>query len=235
MNTQHPIHRTAVAILALCATTAFSVHAASSRMDTAEHIHAQGEIDVRQIYDDAKAMLKAGQYSEAAESYVWLWNNMEEHEPSMRGVRVSFMARDLHTLVQANPSARTAFAQLRDKAWLAIEQATAQNETDHAMLRDWIVLCDKVLNDSARVLDWAIHADTTEEGRAILKRRYYLISDLLTESGHAAILGRAMPSGESFHCQSHHKLPIYATVGRCYSLEIELRSSGGCPSAPTHP
>lgn len=60
------------------------------------------------------------------------------------------------------------------------------------------MLSHNALGDSHPVLDWAIEADATEEGRAALERQYFLIDDLLLESGHAAILGRALPSGESY-------------------------------------
>ncbi len=198
MNTHNPIRTTAVAMLALCAATAFSVHAAPSLNTAAHRSHTDTTVDVHQFLAKARNQLKEHRYAEATESYVWLWNNIIELEPLLIGIRGSFMINEIKPLIQAYPDARTAFTQIRDESKRTIDQATKQGTTDHQALQDWIVLSHNALGDSQPVLDWAVQADTTEEGQAALERQYFLIDDLLLESGHAAILGRALPSGDSY-------------------------------------
>jgi|GEM_PF-5966397 len=198
MNTHNPIRTTAVAMLALCAATAFSVHAAPSLNTAAQRSHADTTVDVHQFLAKARNQLKENRYAEATESYVWLWNNIIELEPALAGIRGSFMINEIKPLIEAYPDARTAFTQIRDEAKQTVDQAAQKTETDHQALQDWIVLSHNALGDSQPVLDWAVQADTTEEGQAALERQYFLIDDLLLESGHAAILGRALPSGDSY-------------------------------------
>ena len=198
MNTHKPIRTTAVAVLALCAATAFSVHAAPSLNTTAQRSHADTTVDVHQFLTKARNKLKEHRYAEATESYVWLWNNIIELEPALAGIRGSFMINEIKPLIEAYPDARTAFTQIRDEAKQTLDQAAKQDKTDHQALQDWIVLSLEALGESQPVLDWVIKADTTKEGQAALKRQYFLINDLLLKAGHAAILGRALPSGDSY-------------------------------------
>lgn len=145
------------------------------------------------MYKDTKKLVKNRRYAEATASYTWLWNNMTLHDQSMRGVRSSFMASDLNKLINAYADARPVFTKIRDD----IEADALKVNPDQQLLRDWIVLSHRVLNDDDRVEQWAIEMDQTPDGRELLRKNYYNLRSLLIDRNHYAIYGRALPSGDS--------------------------------------
>src|SRR5262249_52928210 len=64
----------------------------------------------------ARALLNERRYREAADHYLWLWENMERIEPDMSGVRVSFMAGEMERLAAEDAPARERLGALRDQA-----------------------------------------------------------------------------------------------------------------------
>jgi hypothetical protein len=106
-------------------------------------------LDVKARYAHAKALLAAGKLDKATTEFVWLWQHMLEHQPSMCGVRVSFMAATLQTLAKKHPPARARFRALRDELNRVVDSGTP----DRKQLQDWAVLC-KVVGQNNRVLQW---------------------------------------------------------------------------------
>lgn len=96
----------------------------------------------------ARELTRAGRYEDAVAEHVWLWEHMLEHVPSMYGVRKSFFARDLMTLVNAHEPARTAISAVRDRAAPPDEGPIAVE-----IFHDWVCL-NRVLGEAERSLAW---------------------------------------------------------------------------------
>jgi thiol-disulfide isomerase/thioredoxin len=96
----------------------------------------------------ARQLTQTGRYDEAIVEHVWLWEHMLEHQPSMYGVRLSFFAADLGTLVHAHAPARTAIAELRDRA-----APPASGPIDEETFHDWNCL-NGVLGEQSHTLAW---------------------------------------------------------------------------------
>jgi thiol-disulfide isomerase/thioredoxin len=94
----------------------------------------------KRLYDD-------GKNDEATDEYVWLWKNMLERQPSMYGVRHSFLVAELTSLVASHAPARQAFGEIRDAV------APSTDDADPEKLADWITL-NKALDDRAATLAW---------------------------------------------------------------------------------
>ncbi|HEV8167296.1 MAG TPA: thioredoxin family protein, partial [Actinomycetota bacterium] len=97
----------------------------------------------------AQALLHARRLDEAASEYVWLWHNIARVEPGMLGVRVSFMAGAIATLVEQHDGARAQFTALRDGA----EAQAGRDRADRDARFDWLVL-NEVLGDDERTVAW---------------------------------------------------------------------------------
>jgi len=96
-----------------------------------------------------REVAQAGKAEEAAEEYAWLWDNMVGIDPSMSGVRGSFMANDMKALAERSADAKSRFTMLR-------EVAAAKRSADPAsvdFLDDWIVL-NEVIGDEDATLAW---------------------------------------------------------------------------------
>ena len=104
---------------------------------------------VRARRDGAAALLRSGRYAEATNHYAWLWKNIPRVAPEMEGVRRSFLALEIDSLVRAWPQAAERFADLRDNAAL---DATSDPRTVDAWM-DWVVL-NSALGDDERTLSW---------------------------------------------------------------------------------
>jgi hypothetical protein len=92
--------------------------------------------------------LRESDADEATREFVWLWRNMLTHQPSMIGVKHSFMLGDLSQLVTAHAAARDAFVKLRDE-----DAPVPGQPLDGEKLGDWVSL-NKVLRDGAAILTW---------------------------------------------------------------------------------
>lgn len=144
-----------------------------------------GEENMRARNERAKSLLAEKRYDEATEEFLWLWNNMERIEPSMSGVRVSFMAGEMEQLVAAHPPARPRFAALRDQA-----AATADASPSAAAPRtDWAVL-NKVLGDDDRTIAWFDEVKDDPALASVVERLSVFLEELLKVRGRWADLGR---------------------------------------------
>jgi thioredoxin 1 len=110
------------------------------------------DVDVDAKYEYAQALVSKGSYEEAAAEYVWLWKNMLKYEPSMSGVRGSFMAGDMERLAARSEPAKQQFIKLRDEAEQKLN-AKPSRERSRRLRDDWIVL-NGVVADDARTLAW---------------------------------------------------------------------------------
>ena len=74
-----------------------------------------GPVDIRARRNLARKLSQSGLAAEAAAEYLWLWDNMLKHQPSMSGVRVSFMAGEMTRLASGHEVAKAEFTKLRDR------------------------------------------------------------------------------------------------------------------------
>jgi len=61
--------------------------------------------NMRGRLDLARALTSSKRFAEATDEYVWLWQHIAQVQPSMSGVRVSFMARDIESLLEQHQDA----------------------------------------------------------------------------------------------------------------------------------
>ena len=180
-----------------------------------KHIRQGGgdlDVDMQGRLSFAKELMHNNDHAKATEHYVWLWNNVEQVEPAMGGVRVSFMAGEIKTLVGAFAPARDAFVAIRDEAGRA---ADADPAADNKRL-DWVVL-NNVLGDQERTLAWfdGVKDDTNAEATVRAVGRFLI--ELLKARGRWADVGRLYrdPLKElAFHHETlaQANLPMMADV-----------------------
>jgi hypothetical protein len=111
----------------------------------------------------ASALLRSGEYAEAAEHYVWLWNNMARVEPDQEHVRVSFLASEVDALVCAWPQAHERFSKIRDEA----AGVTVAEPGPMESWMDWVVL-NSVLGQDDRTIAWFDAAKADPGTRSII-------------------------------------------------------------------
>lgn len=153
-----------------------------------DRVDENGRVDTHARYNLAKQLANSREYEKATEEYLWLWQHMLEFEPSMVGVRSSFMASSIGKLVSAHEPARTAFAELRDEAEQRLE-----TKPDWDDLGDWIVL-NEVLGDEDKTLEWFDRIKQDPDKLHAASRFTYRIDGLLRERGRWADLGRLYQS-----------------------------------------
>jgi hypothetical protein len=100
----------------------------------------------------AQCLLHTRRFEESLDHFVWLWLHMDLGKPSMSGVRVSFLARNIATLCEELPAARERFCALRDESDAVARSATDSRAAAQARF-DWIVL-NQSLGDTGRTLSW---------------------------------------------------------------------------------
>jgi thioredoxin-like negative regulator of GroEL len=115
----------------------------------ADGLKPGGGEGVRERLERARRMSEEGRLDEATEAYIWLWENMVAEVPSMRGVRVSFMASDMGELARRHPAALARFASMRDAARARMDSDAEDVES----CVDWQTLCE-VVGDGKALLAW---------------------------------------------------------------------------------
>jgi hypothetical protein len=135
--------------------------------------------------DAAEDLLDAGRDDEATAAFVWLWENIDRIEPAMDGVRVSFMAETIRTLVGRHEAARAQFVLIRDRtASLAdVDLTTARRRFD------WIVL-NEILSEPERTLAWFDEVKNDGRYTTVLDRCASRLVKLLEAQGRFADIGR---------------------------------------------
>jgi thioredoxin 1 len=133
----------------------------------------------------ARELARGGEAERATEEFVWLWENIEDVEPGMSGVRVSFMASDMRDLAADHAGARTAFGALRDEARARSEKSPRDAES----LRDWLVLSERVLGDRDAVVGWVDEIKGRSNARRLFAQVDDIVSPVLIDRGEWAVLG----------------------------------------------
>lgn len=143
-------------------------------------------VDVDAKLNLARTLASSGKYIEAADEYVWLWDNMIEHQPSMYGVRLSFMAGDMERVAAKNKDARAKFVALRDKAGKDVDAGKVDRET----LVDWVVLNTRVLNEGDKVLAWYDKVKDQPAANSLIERVERDLTELLIAKQRWADIGK---------------------------------------------
>jgi thiol-disulfide isomerase/thioredoxin len=99
-----------------------------------------GAREVQGRYELARSLVDNSDYKGATDQFLWLWKNMVKQDPSMFGVRGSFLAGNIHELAQRYQPAKAAFEELRVQA----------KDTD---LPDWVLL-NGMLGQTDETLKW---------------------------------------------------------------------------------
>ena len=136
---------------------------------------ADGKVNVDAKYDLARNLVEAGKLDEALDQYVWLWEHMLEHKPSMSGVRLSFMVSDMRELAARHPPARKRFAEMRDAARKRMDA----DPKDLEACADWRGLSSAIGDDEA-LLTWfdAVRGDPVRKGQ-VDRLEYDLTNSLI--------------------------------------------------------
>lgn len=142
--------------------------------------------EVRDRLNAAEELLKLGKYDEAMPEFEWLWENMERIEPSMSGVRVSFMARNIEKLVQEHPPARSRFGEIRDRS---ARLAATDLDTTAGLRFDWIVL-NGILSEPEKTLTWFDSVKDDERYATVLDRVASRLVPLLKSHNRFRDIGR---------------------------------------------
>lgn len=151
----------------------------------ADRKNPDGQIDVDAKYELARQLTEAGRLDEATESYVWLWQHMLEHKPSMYGVRLSFMRSDLEALARRHAPARERFAALRDETRKRMDA----DPRDLEAVVDWQALC-QVVGDRKAVLVWFDAVRDDPERSAQIDRISDDLIELLVDAGRWSDAGK---------------------------------------------
>jgi len=130
-----------------------------------------GKIDIRAILNTARELSRSEPELAAAE-FEWLWDNMLEHQPSMVGVRVSFMAGDMQRLAASNVPAKERFKKLRNAT-----EETLRAKTDPELRGDWIAL-NRVVGDEDRTLAWYDRVKDDRKSAPEIERNAYSLNQL---------------------------------------------------------
>ena len=120
---------------------------------------------VRGKLDRASDMQRDGDFVEAARAYAELWDTMLDEEPSMVGVRLSFMVRDMTEIARADDEAAGIFRKIKDREEAKINAGTATDDD----IRDWMHL-NEVIGSQTDTIAWAEEAAATDNGRETVRR-----------------------------------------------------------------
>lgn len=136
----------------------------------------------------ADGLMRSGRLDEATREYLWLWEHMLEHEPSMYGVRMSFMLTAIGELTSAHAPAREAFTAVRDGIGAQLEAGDAGARA----LVDWVHL-NGVLGGEALTVAWAEMALEDGGSAAVLERVRGNVFEQAVAAGRADMAVRLYP------------------------------------------
>lgn len=159
----------------------------------------------------ARELVFKGNADAATDDFVWLWQNIAKVEPSMAGVRVSFLAGDMKNLAARHPKAKAAFTTLRDDA----AKASEGTDPEFANRVDWIVL-NGVIDDSQQTLAWFDRVKDSDAGKAAFGQTAYLLEPLFLESGRLADL-------PSVYADPIGSMKLAAGLPEMYSKSVEAK------------
>ncbi len=160
----------------------------------------------------ARELFFRGDLEKATSEYVWLWENMTDVEPAMTGVRVSFMASEMHELAGFSPAARKAFERFRDEAGDRLRKGPRTWED----LDDWLVLNERVLNDREKILAWIDRIKDRPTAGTTFSRVSHVVMPILIDEGRWRLFGSLVENPDS-EMRSHSMMLEINSDRRAYS------------------
>lgn len=80
-----------------------------------EQDHKDGEEEAKLRFRYGHLLTEAGKYAEAADQYLWLWNQLPTALPNGgKAMRLTYLPRDISMLAMKSPEAKQRFEKLRD-------------------------------------------------------------------------------------------------------------------------
>ena len=156
------------------------VKAGKTGLDRAREAAADGaddgeRIDIRARMELARSLHFRGKYEEATDEFLWLWDNMLDHQPSMVGVRLSYMVSDMKNLAEEHEPSKERFIAARNGLTARLQDSERRSWSD---LQDWIAL-NRVVSDAQATLDWFDRVKARPDGPPTLRRMSHTLDELL--------------------------------------------------------
>lgn len=148
--------------------------------------------DVRQIQQEVSEDRRAKRFEDALAKVLWFHEHVLEHEPSMRGVRLSFALAEWLNLAETYPPAMEAMCAARDRA----EDEVRKGGDIAQALRDATAL-NQTLGEPARnvALYKILDANYPDLARSTLP----IVYTSLVETGEYALCGKYMDADQLFN------------------------------------
>ncbi len=179
----------------------------ASRLETRlkQPREGDGAMSMQERMEFAGDLVDAGRLDDATEEYVWLWNNMVRVQPSMTGVRGSFLVGSISALVAQHAPAMKRFAEIRDE----VEARLRGENKSWNDLSDWLCL-NEATQDADRTLAWFDRIKNDEDAGATLERFAFRIEPLLKQNGRWADYGRVIKNPVERVKRSHTQAKFMA-------------------------
>jgi thioredoxin 1 len=171
-------------------------------------------VDVDTRYTEAQALLRNGDFAKATTEFVWLWDNALTHQPSMVGVRGSFMRNNIAALAKKHAPAKAVFTDKRDAVAARLKDNATWDD-----LREWIHL-NRIIADDDAILAWVDRNNKTEEGVATLRRFGFQFDELLfsrerwADAGLVLSADRTSLDIEAMSRDADRNAPLPASIDR---------------------
>jgi hypothetical protein len=166
-----------------------------------DRLRSIGQMDMMTRLQFIREMVEHGDHERAAEQYVWMWNHMTEHEPSMSGVRSSFMIGDIERLAESYPQVLELFRRMRDKITSDIGHGIASRRS----VMDWFTLSTRLLDDSC-VQEWVDGLRDSPNRIESLQQMGVFMFGWLVEKHDFALAGEMLQSAQREAMRIRHML-----------------------------
>ena len=166
--------------------------------------------DIGLRHSAATILLSEKSYERAAAAYAWLWNNIPGRDQASMGVRISFMAQEIASLVSAQEGAGALFREIRDASEAA---ATVYDPKGWFGPRvDWVTL-NGTLNETERTIAWFGRASADPASRPVIDHIASLLLDPLRERRRWADIGRLFVDPTAKLVETHRALGLADMLG----------------------
>jgi hypothetical protein len=108
----------------------------------------QAQDDMQQYLKDTRQLVIQKKYKEALQRDIWFHDHALEHEPGIRGVRLSFALSDWEQLGKVYPPAMTALKNIRDRK----TQQLINNSGPSDLFPD-VAAINRVLKEDAKTIN----------------------------------------------------------------------------------
>lgn len=161
-------------------------NAAVLREKAGNRVGKNGKVDIQERLEVARGLMEARDFEKSLEEYVWLWDNMLEHDEAMVGVRGSYMVSEMQQLAERHTPAKEKFTAMRDAL-----ATTLKTKKSYTTFTDWVALNDAI-GDNAATLAWFDRVKNDPAAKAWIDRTWFRIERLLEAEGRWADMGERL-------------------------------------------